>query len=62
MSKITDTLVKEIQALQDFIDWRTDQEQEAIDLISSGHPDLALDVLSRLDKLTLDDFMSGDNE
>lgn len=56
MSKI-DVLIKDIQALQDFIDWRTDQEQEAIDLISAGRPDLALDVLSRLDKLTLEDFM-----
>lgn len=55
MNKI-DALIKDVQALQDFIDYRTDQECEAIELISAGHPDLALDVLSRLDKLTLEDF------
>lgn len=51
------SLVKDIQALQDMLDYRTAQEQIAIDLMSEMQYDRAMEVLSRLDYLKLEDFM-----
>lgn len=52
-------LIKDIQALQDFLDYRTAQEQIAIDLMSSMQYDRAMEVLSAMDKISIDDFKTG---
>lgn len=49
-------LIKDIQALQDMLDYRSSQIQIAIDLMSQMKYDEAESVLSHLDYLTLEDF------
>lgn len=56
MNKI-DSLVKDIQALQDYLDYRTEQERYAITLMSLMEYEKAEKVLRDLDKVSLKDFL-----
>lgn len=58
MSKITDNLVKEIEGLQAFIDYRTIQENLAISYMSNMQYEEAEQVLARLSAVTLEEFLS----
>lgn len=57
MNKI-DSLIADVRALQDYLDWRTEQEDVAIQLISSNRLDEAIRVLEHIDEVSIEDFMS----